>query len=87
LGFATKHLSTDRFLGRQEFSEVLEQVGFRKVEINPWTFIPTGNFPVLIRLLLVGLAKIGRCIPTAPLQGGLGVCVWKASPHHENAPR
>jgi hypothetical protein len=63
LGFATKHLSTDRFLGRQEFSEVLEQVGFRKVEINPWTFIPTGDFPVLIRFV-VGRARQNRPLHT-----------------------
>ena len=86
LGLATKHLSTDRFLGRKEYEELFQQAGFRQIDVRPWTFIPGGDVAVPIRLLLAGLAKACRCLPTAPLQGGLCVCAWKGV-EDENASR
>jgi glycosyltransferase involved in cell wall biosynthesis len=43
LGFATKHLSSDRLLTCDEFSALLEKAGFRGIRSAPWTFIPKGD--------------------------------------------
>ena len=60
LGFATKHLSSDRMLTRDEFSVLLDQTGFRHIRAAPWTFIPKGDMPALVALLLTVLDAIGR---------------------------
>jgi hypothetical protein len=76
-GFATKHLSTDSFLSRDEFVGLLDQAGFRPVRSVPWTFIPKGDMPTVAGSLLGGLAAIGQCARLASLRGGLCVCAWK----------
>jgi ubiquinone/menaquinone biosynthesis C-methylase UbiE len=77
LGFATKHLSSDRLLTHDEFSALLDQVGFRRIRSAPWTFIPKGDVPTLVALLLTVLDAIGRCAGLDSLRGGLALCAWK----------
>jgi len=77
LGFATKHLSSDRLLNREEFSALLDQAGFRSIRSAPWTFIPKGDIPALIALLLTVLDAAGRHARIDSLRGGLSVCAWK----------
>ena len=77
LGFATKHLSSDRLLTREEFSALLDQAGFRGIRSAPWTFIPKGDIPALIALLLTVLDAAGRRARIDSLRGGLSVCAWK----------
>ena len=77
LGFATKHLSSDRILTREEFSALLDQARFRRIESAPWTFIPKGDVPALVAFLLTVLDAIGRHGGLASLRGGLALCVWK----------
>jgi 2-polyprenyl-6-hydroxyphenyl methylase/3-demethylubiquinone-9 3-methyltransferase len=60
LGFATKHLSSDRMLTHDEFSALLDQAGFRRIRSAPWTFIPKGDMPALVALLLTAFDAIGR---------------------------
>jgi 2-polyprenyl-6-hydroxyphenyl methylase/3-demethylubiquinone-9 3-methyltransferase len=77
LGFATKHLSSDRMLTQDEFSALLAQAGFRRIRSAPWTFIPKGDVPALVASLLTVLDAIGRHTRLDSLRGGLSLCAWK----------
>jgi ubiquinone/menaquinone biosynthesis C-methylase UbiE len=77
LGFATKHLSSDRMLTHGEFSALLDQAGFRRIRSAPWTFIPAGDMPALIALLLTLFDAIGRHARLDSLRGGLALCACK----------
>jgi ubiquinone/menaquinone biosynthesis C-methylase UbiE len=77
LGFATKHLSSDRVLSRDEFSALLDQAGFCRIRSAPWTFIPKGDVPTVIALLLTVLDAVGRHARLDSLRGGLSLCAWK----------
>jgi ubiquinone/menaquinone biosynthesis C-methylase UbiE len=77
LGFATKHLSSDRMLTHDEFSALLDQAGFRRIQSTPWTFIPKGDMPALVAYVLTGLDAIGRLARLNSLRGGLSLCAWK----------
>jgi ubiquinone/menaquinone biosynthesis C-methylase UbiE len=77
LGFATKHLSSDRLLTHDEFCALLDQAGFRRIQSAPWTFIPKGDMPALVAGLLTVLDAIGRHARLDSLRGGLSLCAWK----------
>ena len=77
LGFATKHLSSDRLLTHDEFSVLLDDVGFRRIRSAPWTFVPKGDVPALVALLLTVLDVIGRHARLDSLRGGLSLCACK----------
>jgi ubiquinone/menaquinone biosynthesis C-methylase UbiE len=77
LGFSTKHLSSDRTLTHGEFCALLDQAGFRRIRSAPWTFIPAGDMPALIALLLTVLDAIGRRARLDSLRGGLALCACK----------
>jgi len=77
LGFSTKHLSSDRILTRDEFFALLDQAGFRRVRSVPWTFIPKGDVPTLVALLLTVLDAVGRHARVDSFRGGLSLCAWK----------
>ena len=77
LGFATKHLSSDRMLTRDEFSALLGEAGFRRTWSAAWTFIPRGDMPVVLASLLSVLDAMGRHARLDSLRGGLSVCAWK----------
>jgi ubiquinone/menaquinone biosynthesis C-methylase UbiE len=77
LGFDTKHLSSDRMLTHDEFSALLDKAGFRSMRSAPWTFIPKGDVPGPVALLLTVLDAIGRYARLDSLRGGLSVCAWK----------
>ena len=77
LGFATKHLSSDRMLTHEEFSALLDQAGFRRIRFAAWTFIPKGDVPTFVALLLTALDAIGRHARLDSLRGGLSLCAWK----------
>jgi 2-polyprenyl-6-hydroxyphenyl methylase/3-demethylubiquinone-9 3-methyltransferase len=77
LGFATKHLSSDRLPTRDEFSAMVEQAGFGRIRSAPWTFVPKGDVPALVAWLLTGLDAIGRYARLDSLRGGIALCAWK----------
>jgi ubiquinone/menaquinone biosynthesis C-methylase UbiE len=79
LGFGTKHLSSDRMLTREEFSVLLDQAGFRCSRAVLWTFIPKGDVPALVALLLTMLDVVGRYGQLDSFRGGLALCAWKES--------
>ena len=58
VGVWNMHLSNDRILTLQE-SMLLDQAGFRRSRSIPWTFIPKGDVPVLVALLLIMLDVVG----------------------------
>ena len=77
LGFSIKHLSTDRMLTHEEFSALLDKAGFRRIRSASWTFIPKGDVPAVVALLLMALDAIGRRARLDSLRGGLALCAWK----------
>jgi ubiquinone/menaquinone biosynthesis C-methylase UbiE len=81
LGFATKHLSSDRMPTHEEFSALLDQAGFCRIRFAPWTFIPKGDVSALVALLLTVLDAIGRHARLDSLRGGLSLCAWKGAKH------
>jgi 2-polyprenyl-6-hydroxyphenyl methylase/3-demethylubiquinone-9 3-methyltransferase len=66
LGFATQHLFA-----------LLDQAGFHHFRAAPWRFIPKGDVPPIIGLLLAVLDAIGRYARLDSLRGGLSLCAWK----------
>jgi SAM-dependent methyltransferase len=76
-GFATKHLSSDRMLARDEFVLLLDQAGFCGIRFGPWTFIPKGDVPPAVALLLTLLDAIGRHARFDSFRGGLSLCAQK----------
>jgi len=77
MGFATKHLSSDRMLTRDKFSALLGEAGFRRTWSAAWTFIPRGDMPVVLASLLSVLDAMGRHARLDSFRGGLSVCAWK----------
>jgi ubiquinone/menaquinone biosynthesis C-methylase UbiE len=73
----TKHLSTDKFLEKAEFTRLLEEAGFCRIESGYWTFIPKGDMPPALNYVCQGLDIIGRSFHLSSLRGGLWVCAWK----------
>jgi ubiquinone/menaquinone biosynthesis C-methylase UbiE len=74
LDFATKHLSSDRMLTRDEFSALLHEAGFSPSRSAPWTFIPKGDMPAVVALLLTVHDVMGRHARLDSLRGGLSLC-------------
>jgi 2-polyprenyl-6-hydroxyphenyl methylase/3-demethylubiquinone-9 3-methyltransferase len=64
-------------LTHDEFVVLLDQAGFRSNRFAPWTFIPKGDVPALVTLLLTILEAIGRHARLDSLRGGLSLCAWK----------
>jgi SAM-dependent methyltransferase len=79
LGYATKHLSTDVFPTESELRALLRGVGFTRIDVGPWTFIPRGDMPWLLGLLLRSLDVAGRLFGVRSWRGGQWVCAWKAT--------
>ncbi|MGA9770413.1 MAG: class I SAM-dependent methyltransferase [Blastocatellia bacterium] len=73
----TKHLSTDKFLEKAEFTRLLKKSGFCRIESGYWTFIPKGDMPLALNFVCQGLDIIGRSFHLNSLRGGLWVCAWK----------
>jgi 2-polyprenyl-3-methyl-5-hydroxy-6-metoxy-1,4-benzoquinol methylase len=77
LGLETRHLSTDKFLRRDELVRLLNAAGFARVEVGCWTFIPKGDMPVIAGAVCQGLDWLGRALRISALRGGLWACAWK----------
>jgi 2-polyprenyl-6-hydroxyphenyl methylase/3-demethylubiquinone-9 3-methyltransferase len=79
LGFSTRHLSSDRPLSRDEFVALLGQSAFQRIQSAPWTFIPRGDVPPAVAVLLAALDAVGRRARLDSLRGGLALCAWKVA--------
>lgn len=71
LGLETRHLSTDRFLTKTEFVQMLSKAGFSRIEAGYWTFIPKGDISPAMGTLLAGLDGMAKVLGTKSLRGGL----------------
>ncbi|PKM34944.1 MAG: class I SAM-dependent methyltransferase [Gammaproteobacteria bacterium HGW-Gammaproteobacteria-10] len=67
----TRHLSSDRFMTRQELYALLNDAGLAPETIGYWTFIPKGDMPSPIYWLLSGLNIIGERLKIPALRGGI----------------
>jgi len=77
MGIATKHLSSDRMLTRNEFSGLLDEAGFSRSQCAAWTFIPKGDMSAVVAALLTVLDVTGRHARLDSLRGGLSVYAQK----------
>ncbi|HEX8494464.1 MAG TPA: methyltransferase domain-containing protein [Pyrinomonadaceae bacterium] len=77
VGLETRHLSTDRFLTKTEFVQMLSKAGFKKIRAGYWTFIPKGDMPAAVGTLLAGMDLMGQALGINSLRGGLLVCAEK----------
>jgi 2-polyprenyl-6-hydroxyphenyl methylase/3-demethylubiquinone-9 3-methyltransferase len=77
LGFRTRHLSTDRFCSAVLLAALLEEAGFCEIERFSWSFVPTGDLPFLMGVLLESITAVGEWLGLDSLRGGLGVCAWR----------
>jgi|ERR1041384_1472984 2-polyprenyl-6-hydroxyphenyl methylase/3-demethylubiquinone-9 3-methyltransferase len=77
LGLETKHLSTDRFLKRDELVSLFTEAGFCRIQIGCWTFIPKGDMPRVLGGICQGLDFIGKVLRIHSWRGGLWLCAWK----------
>jgi 2-polyprenyl-6-hydroxyphenyl methylase/3-demethylubiquinone-9 3-methyltransferase len=73
LGLATRHLSSDRFLGRKELRGLVAAAGFCLERLRPWTFIPRGDIPGIWIPPLAIADWIGGLPGMSVLRGGLAL--------------
>jgi 2-polyprenyl-6-hydroxyphenyl methylase/3-demethylubiquinone-9 3-methyltransferase len=78
LGLPTRHLSTDRFLRRAELEPLLAAAGLKAEAVDYWTFIPRGDLPGWLALLLDMLDAAGRLLRVPGWRGGLCFRVARA---------
>ncbi len=78
LGMKTRHLSTDKFLTRRSFKRMLAEAGFNQVEAGYWEFIPKGDMPAIIGVVVEKLAVVGKLPGMHPFRSGLMVCARKS---------
>lgn len=71
LGVATRHLSTDRFLGRRDLTGLLGAAGLRVEQLGSWTFVPRGDLPRGWAGVLGVADWAGRGLGLEMLRGGL----------------
>jgi SAM-dependent methyltransferase len=77
LGLETRHLSTDKFLRRDELVSLFAACGFRRIKVGCWRFIPSGDMPPALGLICRGLDIVGRILRIDSLRGGLWICARK----------
>ena len=77
LGFHTRRLSTDRYLGAGELRLLASRAGFDIRKIDAWTFIQRGDMPKGIALLLGITDSVGKLARLDPLRGGLRLAAVK----------
>ncbi|MFZ0389276.1 MAG: class I SAM-dependent methyltransferase [Calditrichia bacterium] len=70
LKYATRHLSTDRFIGKREGRDLLQRAGFLP-EIRYWRFIPSGDMTRTANVFCKVAQFTGRALKWSVLQGGL----------------
>jgi 2-polyprenyl-6-hydroxyphenyl methylase/3-demethylubiquinone-9 3-methyltransferase len=78
LGMETRHLSTDRFLTRKKFVQMLGAAGFSRVEAGYWKFIPKGDMPRGLGTVLEKLEAVGKLPGMNSCRSGLMVYARKS---------
>ena len=78
LGFDTRRLSTDHYLGAGELRLLSSGAGFGTTKIDAWTFIQRGDIPRSIAHFLGIFDRIGKSMRLDLLRGGLRLAAVKA---------
>lgn len=71
LGYATRHLSSDRFFRAAELADLLRGAGLVPEVIGFWSFVPRGDMPGFLAGLFTFLDGVGRGCGLSRLRGGL----------------
>lgn len=71
MGYATQHLTTDQRLDKQEATLLMQNAGFRDINIDFWTFIPRGDMPRFYAGVCRVLDWTGHLIAPQFLRGGI----------------
>jgi 2-polyprenyl-6-hydroxyphenyl methylase/3-demethylubiquinone-9 3-methyltransferase len=79
LGMKTRHLSTDRFLTRKSFTRMLKEAGFKRLEVGHWKFVPKGDMPAVIGVVVEKLDVVGKLPGMTSFRSGLMVCARKSA--------
>jgi SAM-dependent methyltransferase len=80
LGWATRHLSTDRLLTRAEWLVLLDAAGLTLKTSGCWRFVPAGDMPRAAAILMRMLDPFGAALKLHVLRGGLYVKAVRAAP-------
>lgn len=75
----TRHLSTDRFINGKEVLSKLRAACLKPESPEYWTFIPRGDIPSWVNLLLVVLDRAGRLLGLSRFRGGLCFRAFKST--------
>jgi ubiquinone/menaquinone biosynthesis C-methylase UbiE len=73
LRLETRHLSTDRFVTPPELDALVREAGMTPERLERWRFIPKGDLPPVVGVLLHGLDLIGAATGAGSLRGGLAM--------------
>jgi 2-polyprenyl-6-hydroxyphenyl methylase/3-demethylubiquinone-9 3-methyltransferase len=75
LGLQTRHLSTDRLVGRREWPLLLRSRGLSPAALGCWRFVPAGDMPRWAARVMTWLDPVGAALAISALRGG---CYVKA---------
>jgi hypothetical protein len=73
LGLHTRHLSTDRFMRREEWRALLLDAGLQPADVGSWRFVPAGDMPAWAAATMRLLDRLGRLLNISALRGGIYV--------------
>lgn len=74
LGYAVKHLSSDRFITGRELRVLLREAALETRELGYWRFVAAGDMPGWAAWTFAALDRAGSFFKPAFLRGGLYVC-------------
>jgi 2-polyprenyl-6-hydroxyphenyl methylase/3-demethylubiquinone-9 3-methyltransferase len=76
LALPTRHLSSDRYLSRADWHELLREAGLEAQAIGHWRFVPAGDMPPWAAVLMQVLDRLGAAGRIGSWRGG---CYVKAT--------
>jgi ubiquinone/menaquinone biosynthesis C-methylase UbiE len=79
LRLQTRHLSTDRFVGRGEWPALLREADLQPIDIGTWRFVPAGDMPAWAATPMRFVDGIGHALRISSLRGGCYVKAVKPS--------
>ena len=77
LGYAVRHLSSDRLVNAAEMRALLQGAELRVSELGYWRFVARGDMPGWAAHALEWLDRAGMVCASSLLRGGLYVCAEK----------
>lgn len=71
LGIATTHLSTDKYLNREEIDQMVRESGYESVDVGFWSFVPKGDVYFPFGIVLGMMDVLGQIFGRGLLREGL----------------